>query len=113
VRINTKTFRDSQSNAIATATAASPGAERRWRVYKVTASYSSAAASGLLQIKCDATVLWELYIAGGFVEDFMPYGLQAPVAGLADGTLGVVTAVLPAGGTGVTGKVNLLVALDQ
>lgn len=108
-RINTKTAKDSQTNAIATATVVAPGPDFRWRILKVSASYTGTGVEGVLQIKSGTTVLWELGVNAdsGVIEDFLVAG------GLQCGANEAATATLSAGGASVVGRVNLLVAVEQ
>lgn len=91
--------RDSQDNALATATrAAVPN--KTHVVFGISASFSAATASKLVQIKDDTTVLWEGYITNGEHLPF-PRGIK-----IAEGN--ACSAELAASGTGaVLGKINL------
>lgn len=109
MRINTHIARDSQTNALATATIATPGSALRWRILKVSATYTGSGPEGVLQILSGASVLWELGVDpnGGVLEDFIAAG------GLQCNANQAAAATLSAGGVGVVGRVNLLVALEQ
>jgi len=88
---------DSKSNAVATATKAAI-TNKQHIVYSVDASFS-ATATILLQIKDGTTVVWEGYVYDSREVTF-PSGL-AITKGAA------CSAVLAAGGVGITGKVTL------
>lgn len=90
--------KDSQTAAIATATAAAGGSNQRYYITGVDASYS-AAQVGLLQLKDDTTVIWE-----GYVHNAESISFNSPIEGALNKSF---SAVLAAGGLGVVGKVNL------
>ncbi len=95
--LNGWVVKDSQVNALATATKAAATGQTHY-ITAVFAGYSGA-ATGLLQIKDGATVVAEIYIVNAGVVS-LPYPIKA-TAGNA------VSAELAAGGAAVTGKVNL------
>lgn len=88
---------DSQTAAIATATAAAV-ALRHNVVCKVDASYSSSTVSGLLTVTVGTTVATK-YIHGSGALDFGVLGFQNPTANQA------ITASLANGGGGIVGTV--------
>lgn len=91
--------KDSQLNALATATKAAL-AGRRHIVTAIIASYSGP-KTGVVTLYHGATPVLEHYIINADVVE-IPDGLRNPAANQA------VSAELEAGGSGVTGKVNLL-----
>lgn len=113
-RINNFTQRDAQTALVATATGGAPGTDRRWRVLKATGSYSGSGVAGVMRIQAvmpDTSVVdvWAVDVpaGGGVIEDFAPAGgLQLP----ADAQPRVT---LTSGGAGITGRVNVLYALEQ
>lgn len=95
---NPWTAKDSQDNALATATHAA-ATDQAHVIDYVTCSYSVAGTSGLLQVKEGSTVIEEHYIHGA---DTIPLGYKA-----AKGS--AVSAELAASGTaGQIGKVNII-----
>lgn len=100
------TAKDSQSNALATASKAAPAAGKRHYLTGVYASYS-AAATGLLQVKDGATVILERY-----VKDTVPADIHfARPIRVTDAT--AVSAELAAGGAAVVGKVAIMGFTEQ
>lgn len=93
--------KDSKDNAIANAVASAQQPNQSYFVTGVNASYSIPATNGLLQIKDDATVIFEQYVHG-HLDFCFPSAIEI--------TLGKpVSATLAASGTAATiGKVNLL-----
>ncbi len=89
----------SQDNALATATAAAGDTHQRYYITGVDASFS-AAATKLLQLKDDATVVWEGYIVNDGSINFDP-----PIEGSLSKAFSAELAA--SGGAGVIGKVNL------
>lgn len=97
--------KDSQDNALATATKAAV-ANQKHVITHVSASFS-AAATKLLQIKHGTTVVWEGYVVNSLVVDLTS---AFPAAG----TNTAVSAELAASGTAsVLGKVNLAGYTEQ
>ncbi len=91
--------KDSQDNALATATVAASTVRRHY-ITDIVASYS-AAKTGLLQIKLGATVVFEHYFS-----DTYSVHLETAIVGNVNEA---VSAELAASGTGgVVGKVNIL-----
>jgi len=88
----------SASNALAVASRAASGNGQTHYVTGVCASFSGA-ATALLQIKKGTTVIFEQYINNSQTIQF-----TIPL----DGGTGAVSAELAAGGSGITGKVNLI-----
>jgi hypothetical protein len=92
--------KDSQDNALATATASAGQNQSRYYITGVDASYSVASTSGLLQLKDGATVVYEQYVHGSAEIPF-----PSAIIGAKNTAF---SAVLAASGTaGQTGKVNL------
>lgn len=89
----------SQDNALATATKAADGVSRSHYITGVYASYS-AAKTGLMQVKVDTTVIFEMYVVNSMAIDF-----EIPIQ-CAPGQ--AVSAELATSGTaGTIGKINL------
>lgn len=92
--------KDSQDNAIATATAAAGTNQSRYFITGVDASYSVASTSGLLQLKDGTTVVHEQYVHGALELSF-----PSAIIGSKNTAF---SAVLAASGTATQlGKVNL------
>lgn len=93
---------DLQTNALATATLAAPGAGFRNRVVKVDASYETSSTSGLLTVKSGSTTIARKYIHGAGAIDFSDFGFAALAGDEA------ISAELAASGTaGVDGIVSI------
>lgn len=92
--------KDSQVNAVATATFAAPSATWRNRILRVDATYSDGTVSGTLSIKFGTTVVAERSVHGIAAFDF-----DLEVGFPADNRNQAVSAELTAGGAGITGKV--------
>lgn len=92
--------KDSQNNAVATATAAAGSSNQRYYITGMDASFSTAGTFGLIQLLDGATVIWEGYFSGTMRHNFI-----SPI----EGSLGSsFSAVLTASGTaGVIGKVDI------
>lgn len=91
--------KDSDDNALSTASKAAPTNNSRHVIAVVTASYSSSSTTGLLQVKEGTTVIHEHYVHGA---DVIPLEYRAAVNT-------AVSAELAASGTGgVVGKVAVI-----
>lgn len=98
--VSTVIAKDSQDNATATALANSAGANQRYYITGIDASYSTSGTSGLLQLKDGNTIIWEQYIHNSAEINF-PSAVEITKGNS-------VSAVLAASGSaGVIGKVNL------
>lgn len=92
--------KDSQNNAVATATAPAGTASQRYCITGMDASFSTGATAGLLQLLDGATLIWEGYFTGTLKHNFI-----SPIQGSLASSF---SAVLTASGTaGVIGKVGI------
>ncbi len=92
--------KDSQDNAMATATANAGSNGQKYYITGVDASFTTLDTVKLLQLKDGSTVIWE-----GYVHTSLNLNFASPIVGSANTSF---SAVLAASGTAANlGKVNL------